>query len=292
MHYQQQIQTDSSTFIYPIYSNTKDTAKGFLKYNYLNSKFYKVNPEIRTYKEVYSDNKQDFGLMGLKLTHSDSILFVLLFLFALIAYVRISGKDYLYKLAISTTSSSYSSSFYNEKNISLKFNGYILTFIFFVSFGIFTTLFFDVFNPRIIEGYWFTSILIFSSTIFVLYFLHYLVFLALGIVFSNFKIAEEYMFFVSNLLKLAGILYVFLIFATFFSDTEIKKYFIYLAILLSFALYLIKIFRAITTFFRNGFPIFYMFLYFCALEIIPVLLLVKILLILIELDYDIIKFIV
>ncbi|MBN1253142.1 MAG: DUF4271 domain-containing protein [Bacteroidales bacterium] len=293
MQIQQSGLANSKTFIYPVYFSTKDTAKGFLKYNYLNSEYYKVNPDIREYKETITKyDRQNFSMLGFKFTHSDAVLLILLALISLVAYVKISGKDYIHKLAFSITSDSYSSSFCKEKNLSLKFNGYILALIFFVSLGFFVTIFFDIFNPKVIENYWFTSVLIFSLIIFALYIVQYIAFLSFGFVFSQFKIADEYMFFVSNLVKLAGIAYIFLIFATFFADPEIKKYFIYIAIAFSFLLYFVKIFRALVTFFRNGFSLFYMFLYFCALEIIPVLLLVKILLILIELDYDIIKFII
>jgi len=289
MQFQQQ---NINTYTYPIYNSLKDTTKGFLRYNYLNPK-YKVNNDTVKHTQVvavYKPSKHKIG--NIKLVQSDIILFILLFLYVIVAYVKISSKNFIHRLSISLVNYSYSDSFYNEKNVFLKLYGYLLSFVFYIVYSLFLTTSIDTFFPNLIGDNWFFVFYIFIFFIFALNIIQYGFFIIFGYVFLINKIAKEHMFYVSNLIKFAGILFLIFISAIFFVDIEIKRNLIYLAILLSFVLYFFKIVRYIVIFLQNGFSILYMFLYFCAVEIIPVLLLVKILLLLIELNTSILDVVV
>jgi len=229
------------------------------------------------------------NLKDFKLLHTDIILIILLFLFAIVAYVRVRGKNFIQRLSISILNYSYSDSFFNEKNVFLKIYGYLLTFVFFISFSLFVTEALEIFYPKLVKGTWFSGFFIILSFLVVLNILQYLVLNLLAYVFSVQKLTASHLFYSSNLLKLAGIVFLILIFAIFFTDFELKKNIVYLAISLSFLLYLLKIIKSIASFLQNGFSILYMFLYFCAVEILPFLLLVKILLLIIEQNINILN---
>ena len=286
-------QINTNTYIYPIYKNSKDTTKGFLKYNYLNSKYYKVNNEIlNNHRTTTNVLQKEHSFGDIKLLKSDIVLILLLILFAIVAYVKISGKNFINRITTAITNNSYSDSFYNEKNVFLKLYGYLLSFVFFISYSLLVTSSINTFFPHLVGENWFSIFFIVLFFILILYTLQNLLFLILGSVFLELKLAKEHLFYVSILIKFSGIVFLVIFSAIFFSDVEIKKNLIYFAILLSFGFYFLKIIRTTVTFLRKGFSILYMFLYFCAFEIIPVLLLVKILLLLIELNTSILNVVI
>ena len=288
----QQVNNSYSSIYYPIFNNTKDTATGFLKYNYLNSKYYKFNPNVSSNNTFTEKQAENNSILDIKFSNTDSFLFVILFLFALLAYVQLNGKNFIHVLSSSVRSNFYSNALFNEKNLSLNLFGYILQFIFFISFGLLMTFSIEILFPKIIYSNRFYTFIILSITFFSLYSIQNFFFLFLGLIFSKQKLAKEHLFFVSNTIKLAGIAILILVSAIFFADNEIKIYLTYLALFFGFIVYFAKIFRLLITFLQNGFSILYMFLYFCAVEIIPVLLLVKILFILIELNFNILDILV
>ncbi len=224
----------------------------------------------------------NFELSNFKFFLSDIILFILLFLFIIVAYVKVRGKNFINRLSISIVNYSYSDSFYNEKNIFLKLYGYLLIFVFFISYSLIITISIEVFYPELIVGKWVLFFIIILLSTFIIYVFYNLFFLFFGSVFFVKKIVNAHLFYISNLLKFAGIVSLFLVFSIYFTNFEIKIYLIYLAIALSLVFYFLKILRSIVSFIQNEFSILYLFLYFCAVEIIPVMLLVKILLFLIE----------
>lgn len=277
---QYQIQTANVDATSYIYFHTKEPvplANYFLNFKYLNSEQEAlISGESNKISTSLSSEKSAKNA-PISFQYSDAILLVLIALFSLIAFVKISGKNYLSRIFTSVSNYSYSNSFFKEKNLAYTLNNNILLFVFYISSAMYAGLIVDYFGlPVFIANRWlqmlFYLAIILSGII--IYKLTYRVF---GLLIGNYRITAEFLFFFSNLLKVLGLVYVFLLFASHFSSGSIKTTFLYAAILATLITFFIKLYRIFVIFLRNRFPLYYMILYFCALEIIPVVLIIKLL---------------
>ena len=213
----------------------------------------------------------------LKVQFTDAILIILIGLFALVAYVRISGKNYLRRIFTSITNFSYSNSFFKEKNLAYALNNSILQVVFFLSTGLLINVAVDYFQLNFLtNGNW-NQIALYILITMGLLLIYRFAYRFLGLIIGNRNITSEYLFFFSNLLKILGIINVILLFGSYFTSNSGKTFFIYLAIFITIFTYFVKVYRIFVIIFKNRFSLYYMILYFCALEIIPIMLLVKIL---------------
>ena len=237
-------------------------------------------------EEVIKENSK------LSLQYSDAILLILIGLFSLIAFVRISGKNYLHRIINSVSNYSYAHSFFKERNLAYTLFNNILMFVFFIAAGMGLVVVVKQFGlPELLPGRWqqfflYTGMVLFGVV------LYKVVYRLFGAIVGIYPIVNEYLFFFGNMLKILGIAYVILLFGSHFTGAGIKNYFIYLFIFLTILAFFVKIYRILVIFFRNRFPLYYMILYFCALEIIPVVLLIKILLVVIKEEFTFIELLV
>ena len=176
---------------------------------------------------------------------------------------------------MSIFNSSYSSSFFKEKNLAYTIYNNILLFIFYCSSGLIISTLIDYFDLPTLFPEWWIRVLFGSGITLVLMVSYKVIYRFFGILFNTYQQVAEYLFFFSNSLKILGISYVILLFGLFYTTDTGKTIFIYLAIFVTIFVFLIKLYRILVIFFRNRFSLYYMILYFCALEIIPVILLIK-----------------
>jgi len=98
-----------------------------------------------------------------------------------------------------------------------------------------------------------------------------------GFVFETSFLTGEYLFNASMLSKVFAILLLPIISVIPFVNIWIVPNLIKLGVGMFIVLYIWQLFRGMKIFFQNTFSVFYMFLYFCALEILPLVILYKIL---------------
>jgi len=96
-----------------------------------------------------------------------------------------------------------------------------------------------------------------------------------GYLFNRTSLFREYSYHVSNYNKILGaIIAPFLILLIYIQD-NLKIYFIWFVIILLLSIYILRIIRGLIFSWKRNVFILYMFLYLCALEIVPLLLLFK-----------------
>lgn len=268
---------DSTSYVFVHAKDPVPLTNYFLNFKYTNSldESNNAGQSGRIFTEV-NENKAVKDL-SLSFKYSDAVLLILIALFSLIAFVKISGKNYLNRIITSVGNYSYSNSFFKEKNLAYTLNNNILNFIFFISTAMMIGLIIDSFDfPMPIPGKW-SQMTLYLTIIVSLVVVYKIVYRLFGVFIGNYKIAAEYLFFFSNLLKILGIFYVIILFGSHFTHGALKNVFLYTTILATFIVYFIKVYRILVIFLKNRFPLYYMILYFCALEIIPVVLIIKIL---------------
>lgn len=267
---------DSTSFIYTRAKEPVPFANYFLNFKYLDSNHLKTKPSASGKLSTEIIEKSTDEKPGVALQYTDWVLFILIGLVSLIAFVRITGKNYLHRVFTSVVNYSYSNSFFKEKNLAYTLNNNLLMIVFYFSTTLFISVIVDYFSyPELLPSKW-QQFFLYLAFIIISVVIYKLVYRLLSIIVGYYSEFSEYLFFFANMLKILGIAYVILIFGSFFATGAGKAIFIYLAMFLTILVSFVKFYRILIIFFRNRFPLFYMILYFCALEIIPVILLVKI----------------
>lgn len=283
---------DSTSYIYSKTGKAVPLKNDFLKFEFLNSTHLKENKPGSGKLSTEIVSHEGDGKPTINLNYTDGILFLLLALFSLIAYVRISGKNYLHRIFTSLINFNYSNSFFKEKNLAYTLNNNVLMIVFFVATSLFLQVVSDYFNyPQLVPGKW-QQLFFFAATMLILVVIYKLVYRLLGIIIGFYHEISEFLFFFTNLLKILGIAYVILLFGSFFSTSTGKAIFIYIAIFITILMFFAKFYRILIIFFKNRFPLYYMILYFCALEIIPVIFVTKLLILIKENEFSFINLLV
>ena len=212
---------------------------------------------------------------GLGIGETDFLLLSLIGLLVLIGFVRISGKSYLQRIMSSILSFSFSNMLYNERNKLFQLNDLILMFVYYISTGIFLLTVFEFFNIPIAGDKKFIIYLSLISIIFILINAYKMVIIFIGVFLVKTKLVSEYLFYVNNILKFLGILTVILLFGILFAPENSKVIFIFIILIAYATTYITRAFKIFSDFLTNQFSLFYMILYFCALEIVPIVMMGK-----------------
>ncbi|MCF6241445.1 MAG: DUF4271 domain-containing protein [Bacteroidales bacterium] len=251
---------------------TKKTAP--LKDYFLNPQYFSEQNQIST-TELKSDSLNSEFPEKFTFKQSDVLLLVLLFLASLIAFVRFSTHNYIKQITASVFSFAYSRTLFNERSKLLFVKDFILQFVFFISAGILAIHFSLYFhwldeNEITLKLYiWYPLIIFFIIFI-------YRVFIRiLGELTYTSVIVSEYLYYFGNSLKFLGIFNVIVLFALLFGVASAQIYMIYLSFFVYISLYLIRLYKIFFDFLANRFSLFYFILYFCALEIVPIIMLIK-----------------
>jgi hypothetical protein len=255
---------DATSYYYVQSENTAPIADYFLNPNY-----FPVH-----HAEIISETKNNLS-NEFALKQTDVLLLVLLGLASLIAYVRFSTHDYIKRITVSVFSFAYSRTLYNERTKLLFVKDFILQIVFFISSGILALHFAFYFhliddNKAGAREYFLFPLIIFGFILFYRIFIRFL-----GVLTNSEGIVLEYLYYFSNSLKFLGIFNVIVLFALLFGTQSFQFYLIYLSFFVYISLYLIRVYKIFFDFLSNRFSLFYFILYFCALEIVPIMMLIK-----------------
>jgi hypothetical protein len=279
----QNLEIDSTGSIYSQSYDNLPLSNQFLEIKFINFS-QKTNAGKTTTVKISNEKKSKLNELSFK--YSDFVLVLLLSLFALIAFVRLSGKNYFNRLLMSIQNYSYSVSFFREKNLAYVLYNNILIFVFFVSCGILSTMIAAHYGISIPNMDKFLQLLIFTIIIAFLVFLNRFMARVSGIIFGYYKITAEYLFYYANWLRIVGVLLLILCLILSFVNPNYQNIFIYLTFFVLVITYLVKSLRIFIIFFTNRLSLYYLILYFCALEIIPFILLLKLIVLIIQNKYS------
>ncbi len=205
----------------------------------------------------------------------DGIFFILLALIVMIAYVKISGKNYLQRIFTSITNFSYSNSFFKEKNLAHGLYNIILIFVFSSVISIFMSVVSDYYHFSFLQEQKWIRLLFYFVLSLSLLFIHTVLYLILGFVTQTSIISYKYLFFLFNLLRVLAVVNVFVLFGSVFASGTWQTIFIWTSFISFILALFVRLFRILLIFFKNRFSLYYMILYFCSLEIVPILLFIK-----------------
>jgi len=261
---------DATTYIYSVSGDAVPLTGNFLNPSYFNEiNINKKNENLSS--SISDDSIKTNGDSSFGIEKNDILLLSLILLLALIGFVKISGKNYLVRIMSSILNFSYSHMLYSERNKLFQLNDLVLLFVFYISTGLLLVSIAEYFNlPVSNKG----KVLIYLSFIgitFVLVFSYKLIIRLIGAFLSFYKVVSEHLFYFNNILKLLGIFNIIMLFGILFAPENIRFVFIFATFFIYIIAYLTRALKIISDFLANQFSLSYLILYFCALEIIPIL---------------------
>ncbi|HAX96683.1 MAG TPA: hypothetical protein DCY35_09220 [Prolixibacteraceae bacterium] len=206
---------------------------------------------------------------------NDWFTFVFLGSLVLLAIVRTSFGNYLLNLFQSLVNYSTASRMFRERNAALTRGSLILNTFSYMIIGLF---FFQVaqtfFAQPPLAKFW--LFLIIQGSVIVTVFSKKLIYLATGFVIENVSDTSEFLYHFDIHLKISGILLLPVVALAAWSPTGSPHNYMVAGLTIISILYIFLLWRGTIIFLKKQFSIFYLFLYLCTLEILPMLILLKI----------------
>ncbi len=229
---------------------------------------------------VSPSNNDNVGLQlpahQLNQNNYDWLTFLLLVALAVFASVRTTWNKYMLHLFQSVVNNATSVRLFQEKNTSDLQGAFQLDILFYLVFSVFTFQLLNFFQVDLpFEN---GRLFLFSIGLIVAYFLiKKLIYRFFGFLIEKAGETKEYLFNMNNFTRVAGIvLFPVVTVIAFYPFSNIKVP-VFSGIFLVGTIYFLLITRGFTILLNKQFSIFYLFLYFCTLEFLPLVLLYKIL---------------
>jgi hypothetical protein len=213
---------------------------------------------------------------------TDWMLGIIIFSLILFGWIRV-GFSRFYQNAVQASYNFFTARrIFEESNIVRKRVFYFMNFLFYVNISLFLTQILEFNHIKIFNLH---GILLFISimlSIMIVYLLKTIVFYIFEFILLAKKGFLKYLFTILLYNKVLGIALLPIISVIPFVDVSIVPILIYIGVAMIFLFYIFRILRGLQIGFNIRLSILYLILYLCALEIIPVLILIKIVYELIE----------
>ena len=239
-------------------------------------KFIEPRNELNFVALASSGNELHLPQRPISFVSYDWITLILLIGVALFASVRTTWNKYMINLLQSTVNYSTALRMYQEKNSSHFYGAFQLDVLFYVVFPVFA---FQVLNHfRIDLPYQNIYLYLFCLSFIVLFFMaKNTLYRFMGALIRKKGETGEYLFNAGNYKRVAGLVLLPLVAVIAFYPYGSESIPVIAGVVIVVLLYLLLVLRGFIILIKKQFSIFYLFLYFCTLELLPLVLLYKIL---------------
>jgi hypothetical protein len=220
-------------------------------------------------------NNADINSFVLRYSENEWYFFFFFILFVGYALARSSLGRLLSSTFIATIRYSNAAGMFNDNSQLQRQRDSVLYAFYFLSTGFFIMLLCQLTGlyPYNLNGF---RLFAFSTTwVLAVFFAKIIMLNLIGTLFFKRRLFKEYLYVGFTYNKLLGIVLLPLNFATVYTPPQISKIILLLAIIFLSILLLLKIARGIEFSLRHNVFNFYLFLYLCALEIVPILLMYR-----------------
>ncbi len=206
---------------------------------------------------------------------NDWLTIIMLLALLLLASVRIGYSKYIGALFHSLINYSTAYRMFREKNYTILHGAYRLEALFYILFSIFIfqIILMEVSKPEIFN--WLVYAKTFGTVI-IYFLLKKLAYRGFGSIFISASDTSEFLFNMDNFNRGAGIILFPIVAIITFYPFENALFPIVAGVFIFGGFYVMMLKRGISILLKKQFPIFYLFLYLCTLEILPLLLIYKI----------------
>jgi hypothetical protein len=218
------------------------------------------------------------GMPGLlrSTSNNDLIFYVLIFIILLLALIKKSFPKYFNSIFSLSFQATFRQTQTREHMSQNFFPAFMLNVLFILSGGMFVTLFAQFYKFTSIP---FWQLFIYATTMLALvYLVKYFVIVFAGWVFNAPEAATDYRFIVFLINKLIGIFFIPILFVIAYTGDDVKKIAITVALCVAGLLLALRYLISLVRIRKNlNLTAFHFFIYLCAVEIMPLLVLYKLL---------------
>lgn len=207
--------------------------------------------------------------------NTDWLTILLLGIVILFATVRISSSKYISYLFQSLINYSTSYRMFREKNYSVFHSAFRLEVLFYVVFSIFLYQVIHYFHLVLIHKN-LTSFLASLVAVFSYFLVKKAIYLFLGLAFKGTEETNEYLFNMDNCNKVLGIVLFPVVALINYYPSDDPAFTVFLGISVVVFFYIFQLQRGFYILLSKQFSIFYLFLYLCTLEFLPLFLIYKV----------------
>jgi hypothetical protein len=208
-------------------------------------------------------------------TGMDWLVITLLFSLFVFSFMRMAYEKFIVQIVGSIVNYQMSVRLFRERNVLFKNISLGLNFIFALNLGLFVFYFVDFLGFDQILTHKFLSMLIYTVAIAVIYSVKSGVCKLLGFVFLVKEEFDEYVHNIRLFNKNIGLFLFPIVIVYPFIVDPIRPYILYTGLLVIASLFILRIYRGFQIIIKKGVSVFYLILYLCAIEILPVLLMIK-----------------
>ena len=206
----------------------------------------------------------------------DWIIGLILISFLLIAYVNFYYNSYLVQILEALVNFRATIKLKEDSSAISAQSRVILLFVFFINLALFIYELFLFYNYQININ----SILLFILIFFVIilyFFFKYMLLQIFGYIFEVHDLKNLYLHNTNLINQINGLIILLSVLIIQFINQKYIEIIIYLTFIIHITTYLIRILRTAQIFLFKQFSLLYLFLYFCTVEILPFLILIKVL---------------
>ncbi len=238
------------------------------------SRYIKPRTNVQLVTEKVADN---IGLPEHQLSRmpGDWITIILMFLLFVFATLKVPFTKYLKHLFASLVNYQTASRMYNEKNFSILHGAFRLEIYFYFISSLFLYQVLTFYGTRVPFANF--SLFLFSFGVVITYFLlKQLLYKTIGIINKESFLTNEYIFNINNFNRVLGLVIfpvsAVIAYSPYFKSSGVMMF---LGVLIVAIVYLMSLFRGMKILLKKQISIFYLFLYLCTLEFLPLLLIFK-----------------
>jgi hypothetical protein len=203
---------------------------------------------------------------------NDWFLGLFLFITLLFLWVKIFYKKYFNLLFSSLLSYQLSIKLLREKNVMIKRISFVLNFIYVIVLSAFILKILEQYHIKIFGFNTFETLLIIINTVIIISVARILLLKLVGFIFDSTQIFNEYIHNNYVINKNLGLILFPLLIAQVYISEKLKVIFIIAGISLILISYIIRLYRGFQIIIKKDIFLFYLILYLCTLEILPLLL--------------------
>jgi hypothetical protein len=203
---------------------------------------------------------------------NDWLLGLFLFITLLFLWVKIFYKKYFNLLVSSLLSYQLSVKLLREKNIMIKRISFVLNFVYVIVLSTFILKILEQYHIKIFRFNTFETLLIIINAVIIISVARILLLKLVGFIFDSTQIFNEYIHNNYIINKNLGLFLFPLLIAQVYISEKLKVIFLIAGISLILISYVIRFYRGFQIIIKKDIFLFYLILYLCTLEILPLLL--------------------
>ena len=188
-----------------------------------------------------------------------------------LAWLKLFFNKFFDQVIISMWNFQLGSKFLRDRGIFSRRIGLVLNINFLLIFGLFIYLVFAHFNINPLSLKPFPAYLLYTGIITILLLIKYILTSLAGKIFNQEETFREYLYHILIIYKNLGIVLIPIVFCIAYIPEDLRIYFIIIALAIVALSYLFRFVKGFQLIIKKDVLIFYLILYLCTLEIMPVL---------------------